>query len=126
VQVWLDVISISSSSLFGCGSGLDVSNLAFSCYLHHKFFNRLLFRAGRSMNATPAQSPARCTSPYCNTLQFYQVDKFYSGKLNSCAALPSLSNFGKARQTSLSQFDQLYPDALANAIKIFKCSLSLG
>jgi hypothetical protein len=59
VQVWLDVVCISSSLLLGCGSGLDVSNLAFSSYLHHQFFNQLLFRAGRSMNATPAQSPVR-------------------------------------------------------------------
>jgi hypothetical protein len=27
------------------GSGLDVSNLAFVCYLHHQFFNQHLFRA---------------------------------------------------------------------------------
>jgi hypothetical protein len=58
MQLWLDVVSISSSSLLGCGYELDVSNLAFSSYLQFQFFNRLLFRAGRSMNAKPAQSPA--------------------------------------------------------------------
>lgn len=70
VQVWLDVVSISSNSLLGCGSGLDVSNLAFSSYLHHQFFNRLLFWAGRSMNATPAQSHVRwlllLTTPFAD------------------------------------------------------------
>ncbi len=28
--------------------GLDVNNLAFSCYLHQKFFNQHLFRAGQA------------------------------------------------------------------------------
>jgi len=37
--------------------GLDVNNLAFSCYLHQKFFNYHLFRAGHSMNITPAAIP---------------------------------------------------------------------
>jgi hypothetical protein len=34
---------------------LDVSNLAFSCYLQFQFFNQHLFRAGRSMNPLPSQ-----------------------------------------------------------------------
>jgi hypothetical protein len=50
---------LNEAFAIGFGSGLGVSNLAFSRYLHHQFFNRLLFGAGRSMNATPAQSPVR-------------------------------------------------------------------
>ena len=34
---------------------LDVSNLAFSCYLQFQFFNQHLFRAGRSMNPLPSR-----------------------------------------------------------------------
>jgi hypothetical protein len=59
---WTLAASVAGS-LFGFGSRLDVGNLAFSCYLHFRFFNRFLFRAGRSMNATPAQSPVRWWQP---------------------------------------------------------------
>jgi hypothetical protein len=56
-----DVVTLTSATLH-LQFRLIVNNLAFSCYLHHQFSNRLLFRAGRSMNATPAQSPVRCAS----------------------------------------------------------------
>ena len=34
---------------------LDVSNLAFCCYLQFQFFNQHLFRAGQAMNPLPSQ-----------------------------------------------------------------------
>jgi hypothetical protein len=34
---------------------LDVSNLAFICYLQFQFLNQHLFRAGRTMNSLPSQ-----------------------------------------------------------------------
>ncbi len=40
---------------------LDVSNLAFSCYLQYQFFNQHLFRAGRAMNPLPSQILERYT-----------------------------------------------------------------
>ncbi len=39
---------------------MDISNLAFCCYLQIQFFNQHLSRAGRSMNSLPSQILKRC------------------------------------------------------------------
>jgi len=48
-KVWQNTGRRKLSSAFvillGFGSGLDIYFLAFSCYLHQKFFNQHLFRA---------------------------------------------------------------------------------
>jgi len=56
-QGWLDIEIIGCSSLSGIVPA-GYYKLNFSCYLHHQFFNRHLFRAGH-YKISPAASLKR-------------------------------------------------------------------
>ena len=78
-KVWQNTGGRKLSSAFVIllcfGSGQDVSNLAFSCYLHHQFFNQHLFQAGHSMNTTPAAILDRYRICFDDTANFKLIIK---------------------------------------------------
>jgi len=63
LQGWLDVVSMGILSLLCFCSGWTFISGLLVVNLYFYFFIGLRFRAGRSMNSSPAASPARWLQP---------------------------------------------------------------